>query len=164
MKFEVLKLDGQARRGRMTFDRGVVETPVFMPVGTYGAVKGMTAEELRDLGSQIILGNTFHLMLRPGTEIIQQHGGLHEFMHWSGPILTDSGGYQVYSLAQSRKISEDGVRFQSPVDGAPAFLGPELAITLQHALNSDIVMIFDDCTPHPATEEQTRESMELSLR
>jgi queuine tRNA-ribosyltransferase len=164
LKFEVLNQDGQARRGHMTFDRGVVETPVFIPVGTYGAVKGMTAEELLDLGSQIILGNTFHLMLRPGTEIIQQHGGLHEFMHWPGPILTDSGGYQVYSLAQSRKITEDGVRFQSPIDGNPVFLGPEQAITVQHALNSDIVMIFDDCTPYPATEEQTRESMELSLR
>lgn len=164
MKFEVLQQDGQARRGRMTFARGVVETPVFMPVGTYGAVKTLTTEELHDLGSRIILGNTFHLMLRPGTDVIQQHGGLHGFMHWQGPILTDSGGYQVFSLAQSRKITEDGVRFRSPIDGTPVFLGPEQAITTQHELGSDIVMIFDDCTPYPATEEQTRTSMELSLR
>jgi queuine tRNA-ribosyltransferase len=164
LKFEVLANDGQARRGRMTLTHGVVETPVFMPVGTYGAVKSMTPEELRDLGSQIILGNTFHLMLRPGTEVIKQHGGLHEFMHWPGPILTDSGGYQVFSLAEGRKIGEEGVRFRSPIDGAPVFLGAEEAIAVQHALNADIVMIFDDCTPYPATEAQTRTSMELSLR
>ena len=164
MKFEVLNRDGQARRGCMTFTRGVVETPVFMPVGTYAAVKTMTTDELRDLGTRIILGNTFHLILRPGTEIIRQHGGLHEFMHWHGPILTDSGGYQVYSLAQARKITEEGVRFRSPVDGTAIFLGPEQAIIAQQDLDSDIVMIFDDCTPYPATEEQTRTSMELSLR
>ncbi len=164
MKFEVLAQDGDARRARMTFGRGVVETPVFMPVGTYGAVKSMTTEELQALGSQIILGNTFHLMLRPGTEVIRQHGGLHEFMHWPGPILTDSGGFQVFSLAEARKITEEGVRFRSPIDGAPVFLGAEQAIKVQHALNSDIVMIFDDCTPYPATEEQTRKSMDLSLK
>ena len=164
MKFELLKTDGTARRGRMTLAHGVVETPVFMPVGTYGAVKSMTTEELQDLGCQIILGNTFHLMLRPGTEVIRQHGGLHEFMHWPGPILTDSGGFQVFSLAEARKITEEGVRFRSPIDGAPVFLGAEQAIEIQHALNSDIVMIFDDCTPYPATEEQTRNSMELSLK
>lgn len=148
----------------MTFGRGVVETPVFMPVGTYAAVKSVTPEELRDVGSQIILGNTFHLMLRPGTEIIRQFGGLHEFMHWPGPILTDSGGYQVFSLAEARKISEEGVRFRSPIDGDTVFLDPEQAIAVQHALNADIVMIFDDCTPFPASEEQTRASMELSVR
>lgn len=164
MKFELLKEDGDARRGRMTFSRGVVETPVFMPVGTYGTVKAMTPEELRELGSQIILGNTFHLMLRPGTEIIEQHGGLHEFMHWQWPILTDSGGFQVFSLAESRKITEEGVHFRSPVNGDKVFLGPEQAIAVQHSLNSDIVMIFDECTPFPATEEQVKISMELSLR
>lgn len=164
MKFEILNTDGQSRRGRMTLAHGIVETPVFMPVGTYGAVKAMTPEELRDLGSQIILGNTFHLMLRPGTEIIEEHGGLHEFMHWTGPILTDSGGYQVFSLAEARKITVEGVRFRSPVDGAIVELTPEKAIAVQHALNPDIIMIFDDCTPYPATEEQARSSMELSLR
>jgi len=164
MKFELLSHDGDARRGRMTFSRGVVETPVFMPVGTYGAVKAMTPEELHELGSRIILGNTFHLMLRPGAEIIEQHGGLHEFMHWQWPILTDSGGFQVFSLAESRKISEEGVHFRSPVNGDKVFLGPEEAIAVQHSLGADIVMIFDDCTAFPASEEQTRTSMELSLR
>ena len=164
MKFEVLKNDGKARRGCLSLAHGIVETPVFMPVGTYGAVKGMTPDELRDLGSQIILGNTFHLMLRPGTDIIKEHGGLHEFMHWSGPILTDSGGFQVYSLAEARKIREEGVYFRSPVDGTAIELTPEKAIQVQHDLNADIVMIFDDCTSYPATEEQARKSMELSLR
>ena len=164
MEFGLINQDGDARRGRMTFARGVVETPVFMPVGTYGTVKAMTPEELRELGSQIILGNTFHLMLRPGTDVIEQHGGLHEFMHWQWPILTDSGGFQVFSLAESRKITEEGVHFRSPVDGAKVFLGPEEAVAVQHKLNADIVMIFDDCTPFPATEEETRRSMELSLR
>ena len=164
MKFELLGNDGNARRGRIHFDRGTVETPVFMPVGTYAAVKGITPEELRSLGSQIILGNTFHLMLRPGTTVIKQHGGLHRFMHWDGPILTDSGGFQVFSLADARKISEDAVHFRSPIDGAPVFLGPESAIQVQHDLDADIIMIFDDCTPHPATVEQTQTSMELSLR
>lgn len=164
MKFEILTIDGAARRGRMSFNRGVVDTPVFMPVGTYGAVKTLTPDELRETGSQIILGNTFHLMLRPGTEVIKQLGGLHEFMHWNGPILTDSGGFQVYSLAEGRKISESGVRFRSPLDGATVDLTPEKAIEVQHDLDSDIVMVFDDCTPYPATEIQARESMELSLR
>ncbi|MBI4005614.1 MAG: tRNA guanosine(34) transglycosylase Tgt [Gammaproteobacteria bacterium] len=164
MKFELLNQAGEARRGRMTFSRGNVETPVFIPIGTYGAVKAMTPEELHELGSEIVLANTFHLMLRPGADIIRQHGGLHEFMHWPGPILTDSGGYQVYSLAEARKISEQGVHFRSPVDGESVFLGPEQAIEIQHALNADILMIFDDCTPYPATEEQTGESMQLSLR
>ncbi len=164
MNFELLNNDSCARRGRMTFSRGIIDTPVFMPVGTYGTVKAMTPEELRGLGSQIILGNTFHLMLRPGTEIIEQHGGLHEFMHWQWPILTDSGGFQVFSLAESRKITEQGVHFRSPVNGDKVFLGPEQAIAVQHSLGADIVMIFDDCTAFPATEEQTRTSMELSLR
>ena len=164
MKFELIKQDGDARRTRMTFSRGVIETPVFMPVGTYGTVKAMTPEELRDMGSQIILGNTFHLMLRPGTEIIEKHGGLHEFMNWPWPILTDSGGFQVFSLADSRKITEQGVHFRSPVNGDKVFLGPEEAIAIQHSLNSDIVMIFDECTPFPATEEEVKKSMELSLR
>ena len=148
----------------MSFARGEVETPVFMPVGTYGTVKAMTPEELSQLGSQIILGNTFHLMLRPGVEVIEKHGGLHEFMNWPGPILTDSGGFQVFSLAESRKISEEGVHFRSPVNGDKVFLGPEEAIAVQHSLNSDIVMIFDECTPFPASEEEARNSMELSLR
>ena len=164
MKFELLQSEGAARRGRLTFERGTVETPVFMPVGTYGTIKAMTPEELHELGAEIILGNTFHLMLRPGTEIIQAHGDLHDFMHWEGPILTDSGGFQVWSLGELRKISEEGVRFNSPVDGSKVFLGPEESIAVQHALGSDIIMIFDECTPYPATEEEARESMELSLR
>jgi len=164
MKFELLHKDGEARCGRMTFVRGVVETPVFMPVGTYAAVKTLSPEELRETGSRIILGNTFHLMLRPGTDVIKKFGGLHDFMHWEGPILTDSGGYQVYSLAEARRITEEGVHFRSPIDGNAVFLGPEQAIAIQHDMNADIVMIFDDCTPYPATEEQARLSMELSLR
>ena len=164
MKFEVQATDNSARRGRMSFSRGVVETPAFMPVGTYGTVKAMTPEELQDLGAQIILGNTFHLMLRPGVEVIANHGGLHQFMHWSGPILTDSGGFQVFSLAEMRKVSEAGVNFKSPINGDAVFLGPEEAIAIQHGLNSDIVMIFDECTPYPADESVARVSMELSLR
>jgi len=164
LKFDVLKQEDAARRGRMSFDRGTVETPVFMPVGTYGTVKCMTPEELSELGSEIILGNTFHLMLRPGADIIRKHGGLHEFMHWGKPILTDSGGYQVFSLADARKITEQGVHFRSPVNGDTVFLGPDEAITLQQQMDSDIIMIFDDCTPYPACEEKTKESMELSLR
>lgn len=164
MNFELLSQDSAARRGRMTFARGTVETPVFMPVGTYGTVKAMTPEELRDIGSEIILGNTFHLMLRPGPEIIRRHGGLHEFMHWPWPILTDSGGFQVFSLGDLRKITEEGVHFRSPVNGDPIFLGPEEAISVQHSLNSDIVMVFDDCTPYPASETEAKASMELSLR
>jgi queuine tRNA-ribosyltransferase len=135
-----------------------------MPVGTYGTVKAMTPEELTGIGAQIILGNTFHLMLRPGTEVIRAHGGLHEFMHWEGPILTDSGGFQVWSLGKLRKLSEEGVRFQSPVNGDPVFLGPEEAIAVQHALDSDVVMVFDECTPYPVEEAEARRSMELSLR
>ena len=164
MKFELLATDGRARRGRLEFPRGSVETPVFMPVGTYGTVKGMTPEELTSLGARIILGNTFHLMLRPGEDIIRAHGGLHGFMHWDGPILTDSGGFQVWSLAELRKISEEGVRFASPVDGSPVFLGPERSMEIQRALGADVVMAFDECTPYPATEQEARESMELSLR
>jgi len=164
MNFELLATDGPARRGRLTFARGVVETPAFMPVGTYGAVKAMTPAQLRDVGAQIILGNTFHLSLRPGTQVIEAHGGLHAFNGWSGPILTDSGGFQVWSLAGRRKISEQGVSFASPVDGSKVFLGPEESMAIQRALDSDIVMIFDECTPYPATTEQARTSMELSLR
>jgi queuine tRNA-ribosyltransferase len=164
LKLELLAADGAARRGRMVFERGTVETPAFMPVGTYGTVKGMTPEELRETGAEIILGNTFHLMLRPGTEVIKAHGGLHRFMHWDGPILTDSGGFQVWSLGQLRKLSEQGVWFQSPVDGAKIFLGPEESMAVQQALDADIIMIFDECTHHPATETEARASMELSLR
>ncbi len=164
MKFELDTIDGSARRGRLKFDRGTVETPAFMPVGTYGTVKAMTPEELQDLGAQIILGNTFHLMLRPGTEIIRQHGDLHDFMHWQGPILTDSGGFQVFSLAEMRKITEQGVKFNSPVDGAKVELTPEISMQVQRDLGSDIVMIFDECTPYPATHDEVKESMELSLR
>ena len=164
MKFDLLHRDGEARRGRMTFARGEVDTPAFMPVGTYGTVKSLTPEDLCELGAQIVLGNTFHLMLRPGEETIRALGGLHRFMNWSGPILTDSGGFQVWSLAALRKLSEEGVHFASPVNGDPIFLSPERAIEVQHALGSDIVMQFDECTPHPATEAQARESMELSAR
>ena len=164
MKFELLGTDGPARRGRMTFDRGTVETPAFMPVGTYGTVKAMTPEQLREIGAEVILGNTFHLMLRPGVETVRAHGGLHGFMHWDGPILTDSGGFQVWSLGQLRKLSEEGVWFQSPVDGAKIFLGPEESMAVQQALDADIIMIFDECTNHPATEVEARSSMELSLR
>ncbi|HWK75151.1 MAG TPA: tRNA guanosine(34) transglycosylase Tgt [Povalibacter sp.] len=164
MKFELINRDGSARRGRMTFPRGVVETPAFMPVGTYGTVKAMTPEELTGLGAQIVLGNTFHLMLRPGMEVMRAHGGLHRFMHWQGPILTDSGGFQVFSLATLRKITEGGVSFRSPVNGDPVMLTPERSMQVQRDLDSDIVMIFDECTPYPATEAEARRSMELSLR
>lgn len=164
MQFELITTDQQARRGKLTFERGSIETPAFMPVGTYGTVKAMTPEELVETGAQIVLGNTFHLMLRPGTEIIQAHGDLHNFMHWQGPILTDSGGFQVWSLGDLRKITEEGVTFASPVDGRRVFLGPEESMQVQRELGSDIVMIFDECTPYPATEQQARESMELSLR
>ncbi|MDX1381009.1 MAG: tRNA guanosine(34) transglycosylase Tgt [Xanthomonadales bacterium] len=163
-EFDISARDGAARRGTLTFARGVVDTPAFMPVGTYGTVKAVTPETLRELGAQIILGNTFHLMLRPGTGVVSEHGGLHGFMHWDGPILTDSGGFQVWSLAHRRKITEDGVTFASPVDGAQVFLGPEESMAVQHALGSDIVMAFDECTPYPAEREQVRESMELSMR
>ncbi|HLD14264.1 MAG TPA: tRNA guanosine(34) transglycosylase Tgt [Burkholderiales bacterium] len=164
MKFDLLTVDGAARRGRLAFARGSVETPVFMPVGTYGTVKGLTPEQVAESGAEIILGNTFHLMLRPGVEVIRAHGGLHRFMHWDGPILTDSGGFQVWSLGALRKISEKGVTFQSPVDGARIFLDPEKSIAVQQALAADIIMVFDECTPHPATEPEARASMELSLR
>ena len=164
MKFELHTTDGQARRGQLQFERGTVETPAFMPVGTYGTVKAMTPEELRDVGAEIILGNTFHLMLRPGTEIINKHGDLHDFMHWDGPILTDSGGFQVWSLGDMRKITEEGVHFSSPINGDKVFMGPEESMEVQRALGSDIVMIFDECTPFPATEKQARDSMQLSLR
>ncbi|UCB56250.1 MAG: tRNA guanosine(34) transglycosylase Tgt [Thiotrichales bacterium] len=164
MNFDLISTDRIARRGRLTFKRGTVETPAFMPVGTYGTVKAMTPEELTELGAEIILGNTFHLMLRPGTEIISKHGDLHDFMHWQGPILTDSGGFQVFSLAKMRKITEQGVVFQSPVDGATIELTPERSMQVQRDLGSDIVMIFDECTPYPATLEEAESSMQLSMR
>jgi queuine tRNA-ribosyltransferase len=164
MKFTLDKTFGTARRGRLSFDRGVVETPAFMPVGTYGTVKAMTPEELKGLGAQIILGNTFHLMLRPGTDIIKKHGDLHDFMNWQGPILTDSGGFQVFSLAKMRKITEEGVHFNSPVNGSKIFLSPEVSMQVQRDLGSDIVMVFDECTPYPAEANVARESMEMSLR
>ncbi len=164
MTFEKLGEDGLARRGRLTFPRGTVETPAFMPVGTYGTVKGMLPRDIHETGAEIILGNTFHLMLRPGTEVIKAHGDLHDFTQWKGPILTDSGGFQVFSLGEMRKITEEKVTFRSPVDGSPVELSPEIAIQVQRDLGSDIVMIFDECTPYPATEKQAKESMELSLR
>ncbi|HKJ76640.1 MAG TPA: tRNA guanosine(34) transglycosylase Tgt [Gammaproteobacteria bacterium] len=164
MHFDLIQTDGAARRGRLTFPRGTVETPAFMPVGTYGTVKTLTPEEVRETGAEIVLGNTFHLMLRPGTEIVGLHGDLHGFMHWDGPILTDSGGFQVWSLGEMRRISEEGVHFRSPVDGSRVFMGPEESMAVQRALGADIVMIFDECTPYPATEAEARASMELSLR
>jgi queuine tRNA-ribosyltransferase len=164
MRFELLATDGAARAGRLALARGTVETPAFMPVGTYGTVKGVTPDEVDACGAEIILGNTFHLMLRPGTAVIRRHGGLHGFMGWERPILTDSGGFQVYSLAGMRKLSEEGVRFRSPVDGAEVFLTPERSMEVQRALDSDVAMVFDECTPYPADREQARESMELSLR
>jgi queuine tRNA-ribosyltransferase len=164
MKFDVHTNDGAARCGTLTFRRGSVQTPAFMPVGTYGTIKSVTPEEVANVGVEIILGNTFHLMLRPGTAVIRKHGGLHEFMNWHGPILTDSGGFQVFSLANMRKLSEEGVRFQSPVNGDEVFLSPEKSMDVQHELNADVTMIFDECTPYPASESEARESMQLSLR
>lgn len=164
MKFEILKKHTSARRGRLVFSRGVVETPTFMPVGTYGTVKGMLPEILKTLGIQIVLSNTFHLWLRPGVEIIQAHGSLHTFMGWDGPILTDSGGFQVFSLGRTRTLSEAGVHFQSPVNGDKVFMNPEKSIAVQRDLGSDIVMIFDECTPYPSTWQKTKSSLELSLR
>jgi queuine tRNA-ribosyltransferase len=164
MEFELKTTEGMARRGALSFPRGEVQTPAFMPVGTYGTVKGMTPEQVQATGAEIILGNTFHLMLRPGTGVIRKHGDLHDFMGWDKPILTDSGGFQVFSLGDLRKISEDGVSFRSPVDGAKVFLGPEQAIRVQHELGSDIIMIFDECTPYPASVEEAAQSMQLSLR
>jgi queuine tRNA-ribosyltransferase len=164
VRFELLGTDGAARRGRLHFARGSVETPAFMPVGTYGTVKAMTPEELVEGGTEMVLGNTFHLWLRPGLEIIGAHHGLHRFMHWERPILTDSGGFQVFSLAKLRRLSEAGVKFRSPVDGAEVFLSPEESMRIQRVLGSDVAMQFDECTPYPATERAARESMELSLR
>ncbi len=164
MKFTTTCTDGAARRGVLEFARGTVQTPTFMPVGTYATVKAMTPEEVSETGAEIILGNTFHLMLRPGTDIIRKHGTLHDFMHWDGPILTDSGGFQVFSLGALRKITEQGVTFNSPVNGDRVFLGPEESMQVQRELGADIVMIFDECTPYPATESEARASMELSLR
>jgi queuine tRNA-ribosyltransferase len=169
MKYSVLKTEGLARRGRLELNHGVVETPIFMPVGTYGTVKAMTPVELTELGAQIILGNTFHLWLRPGMDVVRKHDGLHRFMGWNKPILTDSGGFQVFSLGALRKVTEDGVAFQSPVNGDKLFLTPEESMRIQSALNSDVVMIFDECTPYeikgrPATELEAAQSMQLSLR
>jgi queuine tRNA-ribosyltransferase len=169
MQFELLATDGQARRARLTLNHGVVQTPVFMPVGTYGSVKAMLPHELKQIGAQIVLGNTFHLWLRPGTAVIEKHGGLHGFMGWDAPILTDSGGFQVFSLQGMRKISEEGVKFASPIDGSRLFLTPEISMQIQASLNSDIVMVFDECTPykigeHIATHAQAATSMQLSAR
>ena len=164
MQFELLNTDGRARRARLTLAHGVVETPAFMPVGTYGTVKAMRPDMVRETGAQIVLGNTFHLFLRPGLEVIAAHGGLHRFMGWDGPILTDSGGFQVFSLNELRKISEEGVKFQSPVNGDACFLSPEESMRIQKVLNSDIVMIFDECTPYPADHATAADSMRLSLR
>ena len=169
LTFDVLKTEGHARRGRLTLTHGVVETPVFMPVGTYGTVKGVMPSSLEAMGAQIILGNTFHLWLRPGLDVLAQFGGLHRFEAWTKPILTDSGGFQVWSLGASAKISEEGVKFASPVNGDKLFLTPEVSMQVQRVLNSDIVMQFDECTPyetkgHLTTEHEARTSMELSLR
>jgi queuine tRNA-ribosyltransferase len=164
MRFDLLAQDGAARRGRLEFARGSVQTPAFMPVGTYGTVKAMRPEDLEQIGAEIILGNTFHLYLRPGLEVIEAHRGLHDFMHWQRPILTDSGGFQVFSLAERRKLTEQGVSFRSPIDGAEVFLSPEESMRIQRVLRSDIAMSFDECTAYPATEPQARESMELSMR
>jgi len=162
--FESLHVDGVARRGRLSLGRGTVETPAFMPVGTYGTVKGMLPRDIVDTGARIVLANTFHLWLRPGMDVVERHGDLHDFMGWDGPILTDSGGFQVFSLGAMRKVSERGVEFRSPVDGDRVFLDPETAMAVQRSLGADIVMVFDECTPYPASEEEARESMELSLR
>ncbi len=164
MQFELVTRDGAARRGRITLAHGTVETPVFMPVGTYGTVKAMTPAALADIGAQICLGNTFHLWLRPGLDVVAAHGGLHRFMGWDKPILTDSGGFQVFSLGALRKITEEGVKFSSPIDGAKLFLTPEESMRIQTVLDSDVVMIFDECTPHPATHDEAGKSMRLSLR
>ncbi|HEY0061692.1 MAG TPA: tRNA guanosine(34) transglycosylase Tgt [Telluria sp.] len=173
LDFKLLKTDtsglSHARRGRLTLNHGVIETPIFMPVGTYGSVKAMSPVELKEVGSQIILGNTFHLWLRPGTDVLNKFGGLHGFMGWDQPILTDSGGFQVFSLGAMRKITEEGVKFSSPIDGSKLFLSPEISMQIQRALNSDIVMQFDECTPYeidgrPATTEEAAKSMRMSLR
>ncbi|CAM5210242.1 Queuine tRNA-ribosyltransferase OS=Castellaniella defragrans OX=75697 GN=tgt PE=3 SV=1 [Castellaniella defragrans] len=169
LQFELLHTDGAARRGRLTLNHGIVQTPIFMPVGTYGSVKAMLPDELESIGAQIVLGNTFHLWLRPGTEVLDAHGGLHGFMQWGRPILTDSGGFQVFSLNGMRKITEEGVKFASPIDGSRLFLSPEESMRIQRSLNSDIVMVLDECTPYqidgrPATHEEAAQSMRMSLR
>jgi queuine tRNA-ribosyltransferase len=164
MQFDLIATDGAARRGRLHLAHGTVDTPAFMPVGTYGTVKAMSPDELKKLGAQIVLGNTFHLWLRPGLEVIETFGGLHKLMGWDGPILTDSGGFQVFSLGALRKITEEGVRFASPINGDRLFLTPEESMRIQRTLNSDIVMIFDECTPYPADHKQAADSMQLSLR
>src|SRR6185295_17162835 len=164
MKFELHATDAAARRGTLTLAHGTVDTPAFMPVGTYGTVKAMSPAELTEIGAQIVLGNTFHLWLRPGIEVIAAHEGLHRFMGWRKPILTDSGGFQVYSLGALRKVAEDGVTFASPVNGDRMFLTPEISMQIQRTLDSDVVMVFDECTPYPATRDETARSMELSLR
>lgn len=164
MQFILHKQDGLARRGTVELAHGNVETPAFMPVGTYGTVKAMTPRDLQEINAHIVLGNTFHLWLRPGLEVIAAHGGLHKFMGWNKPILTDSGGFQVWSLGDLRKISEEGVKFRSPINGDSCFLTPEESMRIQRVLNSDIVMIFDECTPYPATHKQANDSMQLSLR
>ena len=164
MEFNVTQTDGRARRGILRTAHGDIDTPAFMPVGTYGTVKAMNPVELRELGAQIVRGNTLHLWLRPGLEVIGAHGGLHRFMGWDGPILTDSGGFQVFSLGALRKITEEGVKFQSPINGDACFLTPEESMRIQRVLNSDIVMVFDECTPYPATVDEARDSMQLSLR
>ena len=164
MIFQLFKQSGLARRGQIELPRGTIQTPAFMPVGTYGTVKGMSPRDITAIGADIILGNTFHLWLRPGTEVIRAHGDLHDFMGWQGPILTDSGGFQVFSLDELRKVSEEGVAFKSPVNGDKVFLDPETSMRIQRDLGSDIVMIFDECTPYPATEAEAERSMQLSLR
>ena len=164
MKFELQNQSGLARRGQLIFDRGKVQTPAFMPVGTAGSVKSLVPEELEEIGAEIILGNTFHLMLRPGTDVVQAHGDLHDFIHWQKPILTDSGGFQVWSLSGIRKLQEQGVEFQSPIDGSKIFMSPESSIEIQQKLGSDIIMQFDECTAYPASEKQAEDSMKLSLR
>src|SRR4051794_27421734 len=164
MKFSLTHRDGAARRGVLELSHGRVDTPAFMPVGTYGTVKAMSPDELRAIGAQIVLGNTFHLWLRPGLEVVAKHGGLHRFMGWDRPILTDSGGFQVFSLGALRKITEEGVHFASPINGDRLFLTPEESMHIQQVLDSDIAMAFDECTPYPATEAEARQSMELSMR
>jgi len=164
MKFELITTDGGARRGQLTLAHGTIETPVFMPVGTYGTVKAMSPFELTEIGFEMVLSNTFHLWLRPGLEVIEKFGGLHRFMGWDKPILTDSGGFQVFSLGKLRKITEEGVKFSSPLNGDKLFLTPEISMQIQRTLNSDIVMIFDECTPYPATEREAADSMRMSLR
>lgn len=164
MKFEQLAQSGLARRGQISLNHGTVQTPAFMPVGTYGTVKGMLPRDIEGIGADIILSNTFHLYLRPGLEVVQQHAGLHDFIKWNKPILTDSGGFQVFSLGKMRKIEEDGVTFRSPIDGKKVFLSPEISMDIQHTLNSDIVMAFDECTPYPASHDEANQSMQLSMR